>query len=85
MLKKYSKKSEFNEDSTLLSEGKYSKNPECNEGSTLLSEGKYKSNCTIRIFNYIEFVHVYRNKNKKADELSNIAVAKYLENIQCDN
>jgi len=30
-------------------------------------------------FEAIEYVHIFRNKNKRADELSNIAVDKYLE------
>jgi ribonuclease HI len=30
-------------------------------------------------FETIEYEHIFRNKNKRADELSNIAIAKYLE------
>jgi ribonuclease HI len=30
-------------------------------------------------FEQIEYVHVFRNKNKRADELSNIAIEDYLE------
>jgi ribonuclease HI len=33
-------------------------------------------------FDYIEYNHVLRNKNKRADELSNIAVDKYLANLK---
>lgn len=71
------------------------------EGDSLLvinqMKGTYKCNSQNLIelydkakqlennFENISFVHIYRNKNKKADELSNIAVAKYLETIQCDN
>lgn len=31
-------------------------------------------------FDNIEYCHIYRNKNKRADELSNLAVDKYLLN-----
>ena len=35
----------------------------------------YNEICKLtRIFNYIEFVHVYRNKNKRADQLANLAL-----------
>jgi len=30
-------------------------------------------------FDQSEYVHVFRNLNKRADELSNIAIEKYLE------
>jgi ribonuclease HI len=33
-------------------------------------------------FNYIEYYHILRNKNKRADELSNIAVDKYLAELK---
>lgn len=33
-------------------------------------------------FDYIEYNHVLRNKNKRADELSNIAVEKYLADLK---
>lgn len=56
-------------------------------------KGKYKcrSNNLIELydkakeltsyFEEIKFEHVLRNKNKRADELSNIAIDKYLEEI----
>jgi ribonuclease HI len=56
-------------------------------------KGKYKcrSNNLIELydkakelelcFEEIEYEHVFRNKNKRADELSNIAIDKYLEEI----
>lgn len=34
-----------------------------------------------KYFDSIEFIHVFRDKNKRADELSNIAVDKYLEEL----
>jgi ribonuclease HI len=30
-------------------------------------------------FETIEYEHIFRNQNKRADELSNIAIDKYLE------
>jgi len=33
-------------------------------------------------FDNIEFCHIFRNKNKRADELSNIAVDKYLSKLK---
>jgi ribonuclease HI len=33
-------------------------------------------------FDNIEFCHIFRNKNKRADELSNIAVDKYLSELK---
>ncbi len=35
-----------------------------------------------KYFDYIEYNHVLRNKNKRADELSNIAVEKYLADLK---
>jgi hypothetical protein len=35
-----------------------------------------------RHFDCIEYKHVLRNKNKRADELSNIAVEKYLADLK---
>lgn len=35
----------------------------------------------IKQFKYIDFEHVLRNKNKRADELSNIAIDTYLKKI----
>jgi ribonuclease HI len=71
------------------------------EGDSLLvinqMKGKYKCNSQNLIelydkakglenkFENINFVHIYRNKNKKADELSNIAVAEYLQNLHSGN
>ena len=71
------------------------------EGDSLLvinqMTGKYKCNSQNLIelydkakeledkFENISFVHIYRNKNKKADELSNMAVAKYLQTVHCDD
>lgn len=37
-----------------------------------------KSKDLERNFDKIEYCHIYRNKNKRADELSNIAVEKYI-------
>ena len=64
------------------------------EGDSLLvinqMDGKYKCNSPNLIelynratsiasnFNKIYFNHIYRNQNKRADELSNIAVSEYL-------
>jgi ribonuclease HI len=31
-------------------------------------------------FNYIEFKHILRNKNQRADELANLAIAEFLLN-----
>ncbi len=39
-----------------------------------------KSKELERKFDKIEYCHIYRNKNKRADELSNIAVEKYIIN-----
>jgi hypothetical protein len=59
--------------------------------------GKYKCNSQNLIelydkaknleekFENINFVHIYRNKNKKADELSNMAVIKYLQTVHSDD
>ena len=33
-------------------------------------------------FENINFVHIYRNKNKRADELSNMAITEYLQMVQ---
>lgn len=71
------------------------------EGDSLLvinqMTGKYKCNSQNLIelydkakeledkFENICFVHIYRNKNKKADELSNIAVREYLQMVQSDD
>jgi len=70
------------------------------EGDSLLvinqMKGTYKCNSVNLIelydkakdlednFDNISFVHIYRNKNKKADELSNIAVAEYLQKALSD-
>jgi ribonuclease HI len=70
------------------------------EGDSLLvinqMKGTYKCNSVNLIelydkakelednFDNISFVHIYRNKNKKADELSNIAVAEYLQKALLD-
>jgi ribonuclease HI len=35
-----------------------------------------------RFFEKIHYCHVFRNKNKRADELSNFAINKYLKNIE---
>ena len=66
------------------------------EGDSLLvinqMNGKYKCNSTNLIelydkakklssnFNHINFIHIYRNNNKRADELSNIAIQNHLIN-----
>ena len=71
------------------------------EGDSLLvinqMTGKYKCNSQNLIelydkakeledkFENISFVHIYRNKNKKADELSNMAVIKYLQTVHSDD
>ena len=68
------------------------------EGDSLLvinqMKGTYKCNSENLIdlykrakeletyFNKIEFVHVLRNKNKRADELSNMAIIDYTNNIE---
>ena len=69
------------------------------EGDSLLvinqMQGKYKCNSpnlielyqeSIKLttnFENIYFKHIHRNENKRADQLSNIAVEKYLKSIAC--
>ena len=38
-----------------------------------------------KYFDSIEFTHILRAKNKRADQLSNIAVDKYLQDIGTDS
>lgn len=69
------------------------------EGDSMLvinqMQGKYKCNSPNLIelyeeaikltknFENIYFKHIYRNENKRADHLSNMAVEKYLKKIAC--
>ena len=59
--------------------GKY----KCN--SPNLVEQYNKGNELKKQFDNIKFVHIFRNKNERADELSNDAVIKYLTPLRISN
>jgi ribonuclease HI len=52
--------------------GKY----KCNSANLIEQHNKAKE--LAKQFDYINFVHIFRNKNARADELSNMAIIDYL-------